>query len=66
VGAQCSEEQLPFSDLIPHWIASAMADRLTRKVAYMHEEVRVLKELLQAATGNTRLSYTADQRRRLA
>jgi len=27
-------------------IASAMTERLTRKVAYMHEEVRVLKELL--------------------
>ena len=35
-------------------IASAMTDRLSRKVAYMHEEVRVLKELLEAATGNKR------------
>ena len=47
-------------------IASAMADRLTRKVAYMHQEVPVLKELLQDATGKKRIAFTADQRRRLA
>ena len=47
-------------------IASAMTDRMTRKVAYMHEEVRVLKELLEAATGKKRIAFTAEQRRRLA
>ena len=47
-------------------IASAMTERLTRKVAYLHEEVRVLKELLETATGNKRIAFTADQRRRLA
>ena len=47
-------------------IASAMTERLTRKVAYMHEEVSVLKELLEAATGKKRIAFTAEQRRRLA
>ena len=47
-------------------IASAMTDRLTRKMAYMHEEVRVLKERLELATGTKRISFTDEQRRRLA
>ena len=38
-------------------IASAMTDRLTRKVAYMHEE---------AATCKKRIAFTAERRRRLA
>ena len=32
----------------------------------MQEEVRVLEEALAAATGNSRLPLTNDQRRRLA
>jgi hypothetical protein len=35
-------------------------------VDYSLEEVRVLKEILCAATGKERISFTADQRRRLA
>ena len=33
---------------------------------YAQEEVRILKELLTALTGNDRISFTADLRRRLA
>ena len=33
---------------------------------YTQEEVRVLKEILAALTNNGRISFTADQRRRLA
>ena len=47
-------------------IASAMTDRLTRKLAYMHEEVRVLKELLEAATCKKRIAFTAEHSRGLA
>jgi putative transposase len=47
-------------------IASAISERLQRKLDYAHEEVRVLKEILSAATGRVRISFTADQRRRLA
>ena len=47
-------------------LASAMTDRLTRKMAYMHKEVRVLKERLELATGTKRISFTDEQRRRLA
>jgi hypothetical protein len=47
-------------------VASAMTDRLTRKMAYLHEEVRMLKELLELATGTKRISFTDEQRGRLA
>ena len=47
-------------------IASAISERLERKLAYALEEVRILKEILRAATGKDRISFTPDQRRRLA
>jgi len=47
-------------------IASAINDRLQRKLDYVEEERRVLQEQLDAATGGKKLSFTADQRRRLA
>ena len=47
-------------------IASALTDRLTRKMDYMREEQRILMELLNQATGNQRIAFTADHRRRLA
>ena len=47
-------------------IACAINERMRRKLDYTQEEVRVLKELLAALTGNGRLSFTEDQRRRLA
>jgi hypothetical protein len=47
-------------------IASAINDRLQRKLDYVEEERRVLREQLEAATGGKRLSFTARQRRRLA
>ena len=47
-------------------IACAINERMQRKLDYTQEEVRVLKEIVAALTGNGRLSFTADQRRRLA
>ena len=47
-------------------IASAMNDRLQRKLDYVEEERRILQEQLDAATGGKKLSFTFDQRRRLA
>ena len=47
-------------------IGSAINERLQRKLDYSLEEVRVLKEILCAATGKVRISFTADQSRRLA
>ena len=47
-------------------IASALTDRLAKKMAYMQEEQRILMELLQQATGKKRIAFTADQRRSLA
>ena len=44
-------------------IASALTDRLTRKMGYMREEQRILIELLQQATGKKRFVFTADHRR---
>ena len=47
-------------------IASAIKDRLQRKLDYVEEERRVLREQLGAITGSKKLSFTANQRRRLA
>lgn len=47
-------------------IASALTDRLTKKMNYMREEQRILIELLQQATGKKRFAFTTDHRRRLA
>ena len=47
-------------------IASAINDRLQRRLDYVEEERRILKEQLYVLTGGKRLSFTAQQRRRLA
>jgi len=47
-------------------IAYAINERMARRVDYLQEEVRVLKEALVAATGKKRINFTAEQRRRLA
>ena len=47
-------------------IAAAINDRLQRKLDYVEEERRILQEQLDTATGGKKLSFTADQRRRLA
>ena len=47
-------------------IASAINDRLQRKLDYVEEERRILEEQLDAATGGKQPSFTAAQRRRLA
>src|ERR1019366_3355085 len=58
---------LPFTlQFLIAMIASAISERLQRKLDYSLEEVRVLKEILHAATGRERIPFTADQRRRLA
>jgi putative transposase len=47
-------------------IAYALNERTARKLAYAQEEVRVLMEVVAEATGKIRVTFTADQRRRLA
>ena len=47
-------------------IACAINERMQRKLDYAQEEIPVLKEMLRGVTGGRRLSFTADQRRRLA
>jgi hypothetical protein len=47
-------------------IASTINERMQRKLDYVQEEVRVLKEVVLATTGSARISFTAGQRRRLA
>ncbi|HXJ81387.1 MAG TPA: integrase core domain-containing protein [Candidatus Methylomirabilis sp.] len=47
-------------------LAHALNERMARRVEYLQEEVRVLKELLAAETGRSRMVFTFDQRRRLA
>jgi putative transposase len=46
--------------------AYALNARMERKMDYLQEEVRALKEALAAATGKTRIELNAEQRRRLA
>jgi len=46
-------------------IACAINERMQRKLDYTQAEVQVLKEILAAITGSRRISFTADQRRRL-
>jgi|GEM_PF-6624867 len=47
-------------------IAFAIDDRLQRKLDFVKEEMRVLWEQLHAAAGGEKLSFTTNQRRRLA
>ncbi|MEO8905567.1 MAG: helix-turn-helix domain-containing protein, partial [Polyangiaceae bacterium] len=47
-------------------VAYSLNERMARRVEYLQEEVRVLKETLAGATGKKRSDFTAEQRRRLA
>ena len=44
-------------------IASAINDRLQRKLDYVEEERRILREQLDEATGGRKISFNANQRR---
>ena len=47
-------------------IASVSNDRLQRKLDYVEEERRILREQVEALTGGKKISFSAQQRRRLA
>ncbi len=47
-------------------LACAINNRMSKRVEYLHEEVRVPREVRADATGSTRIRFTPDQRRRLA
>jgi putative transposase len=47
-------------------VAHAINERMARRVDYLVEEVRVLKESLRAATGTSRIRFSPEQRYRLA
>ncbi|MGC9986208.1 MAG: hypothetical protein ABSF35_21605, partial [Polyangia bacterium] len=47
-------------------IASAINERMRRKLDYALEENRILQEAFRAATGKDRIPFTPDQRHRLA
>jgi putative transposase len=47
-------------------LAQALNEQMARRVEYLQEEVRILKELLAGETGRARMAFTPDQRRRLA
>jgi|HubBroStandDraft_1064217.scaffolds.fasta_scaffold00880_1 hypothetical protein len=66
-GQSGPEPMLPVTlQFIIATIAYAINERMARRVDYLQEEVRVLKEALAAATGKTRIDLSAEQRRRLA
>ena len=39
-------------------VAYAINERMARRLEYVQEEVRVLREALAAATGKTRIAFT--------
>jgi hypothetical protein len=47
-------------------IVYAMNERMTRRIDYLLEEVRVLREVYSETTGRKRIPFTDEQRRRLA
>ncbi len=47
-------------------VAYAINERMARRLDYVQEEVRVLRQALLAATGKNRIAFTAEQRKRLA
>jgi hypothetical protein len=47
-------------------LAYGSNERMARRLDYLQEENRVLKEALRAASGKSRIPLTDDQRRRLA
>ncbi len=47
-------------------IACAINERQQKALEYKTEEVLVLKDILKAVTGRSRIDFTEDQRRRLA
>jgi hypothetical protein len=42
-------------------VAYAINERMARRVEYLQEEVRVLREVLVAKTGGPRITFTDDQ-----
>jgi hypothetical protein len=46
--------------------AYAINERMARRIEYLLEEVRVLREVYNECTGRKRISFTDEQRRRLA
>src|SRR5450432_2693966 len=63
----CARPMLPvtFQFLIA-MIAYATNERVARKLDYVQEEVRALREALVNATGKKRIAFTVEQRQRLA
>ena len=47
-------------------VAHAFNERMARRVEYLQEEVRVLRQVLATASGKSRIFFTPEQRRRLA
>jgi len=47
-------------------VAYAIDERMARRIEYLLEEVRVLREVCTESTGRKRISFTDEQRRRLA
>ena len=57
--------RLPLQFLLT-MVAYAINERLARRLEYLLEEVRVLREIYAETTGRKRIPFTDEQRRRLA
>jgi putative transposase len=47
-------------------VAYAINERMARRLDYVQEEVRVLREAIRTPTGKSRIAFTTEQRERLA
>jgi hypothetical protein len=56
---------LPFQFIIA-MVAYAINERMARRIDYLLEEVRVLREVYRETTGRKRIPFTDEQLRRLA
>ena len=65
--SKCLRVMLPMTlRFLIAMIASAFKDRAQRKCVYLEEEVRVLKEQVETLSRGKKLTFTPEQRRRLA
>ena len=53
-------------DFLVVMLACTLNERMQKKLDYTQEEVRVLKEVIEALNGGKRIEFTDEQRRRLA
>ncbi len=65
-GPSCHGVAMLILDFLAVMLACALNDRMHKKLDYTQQEIRVLKDVVEALTGKKRIAFTDAQRRRLA